>query len=139
MRIENPPPFQEFDCYKIFHKKMGRWQVCMKNPKTGERKTILYGKFLLCIKMGRILSPEEQVDHVFGNKLDDNLNHLEIVTDKEQRARRAKLFPKKMVTLICPNCKTAFEREKRQTHLTKGGKHTFCGRPCKWNYYTKGL
>ena len=35
-----------------------------------------------------------------------------------------------VVELICPVCKRVFTREKRQTHLVKGGSHTFCSRAC---------
>lgn len=139
MKIDNPPPFQEFDCYKIFHKKMGRWQVCMKNPKTGERKTLLYGKFLLSIKEGRILTPNEEVDHIYGNKLDDNPKNLEIVTRAENCVRRINRTNRKTVELICPHCKKLFKRERRQTHIIKGGTKSCCTRSCAAKHQFSGL
>lgn len=130
MKIPNPYPFSDFDCYLNFHSRMGRWQVCIKNQETGERRTILYSKFKVSVREGRILSQDEEVDHKDGDKTNDSDANLEIVTRAVNVARRNKRQTKACVDLICPNCLVKFTRERRQTHLVKGGNPTCCSRSC---------
>lgn len=135
MKIKSECPFEDFDCYKIFHNKMGRNQICLKHKVTGKRKTILYSKFLMSIKVGRILSSDEEVDHIDGNKLNDDISNLEIVTRSENRKRQSKLIGGiTMVSLICPNCGIKFERQRNRTHIVKGGRKTCCSRSCSGQY-----
>lgn len=138
MRLPTQHPFQDYVAYKLFHKKMGRWQVCLWSPKTNKRRTLLYSKYLMSIKEGRILGRDEEVDHVDGDRTNDSLDNLEIVTGDENRRRAADRSPgRTMVSLTCPQCSGAFERERRQTHLVKGGNATFCSRSCASKYYSQ--
>lgn len=130
MRLPDTEVFKGFCCYKIYHKKMGRWQVCLWNKQTGKRRTILYAKYLVSLKEGRILTAEEQVDHIDGDKENDDISNLEIVTEEENRKRYNSKLTKACVTLTCPYCGQQFTRERRQTHLVKGGTRTFCSRSC---------
>ena len=41
-----------------------------------------------------------------------------------------------MVLLKCPQCNIIFTREKRQTHLQKGGQYTGCCRKCSSKFGT---
>lgn len=91
----------------------------------------------MSIKEGRILEAHEQVDHVNGDKSDDRIENLEIVTEAENKARYLATLSKAMVTLICPQCNIEFTRERRQTHLVKGGDRTFCSRICVRNSQKK--
>lgn len=102
----------------------------MKCRKTGARRTILYSKFLMSVKMGRLLDRDEEVDHVNGNKADDALDNLEVVTRAENRRRQNKMRHRTMVSLICPACGVAFSRPRNNTHLVKGGSPSCCSRSC---------
>ena len=41
------------------------------------------------------------------------------------------------VSLKCPNCEKIFEREKRETHLSKAGKYTCCSKHCASQFMHK--
>lgn len=129
MKIDNPHPFNEYTCYKIFHKKLGRWQVSLVSKE--KRRTLLFSKYLMSVHLGRELTVSEEVDHINGDKADDRLENLEVVSRTENRRRQAAMSSRTTVELVCPHCKTSFVREKRQTHLAKGrGLKTYCSRSC---------
>lgn len=129
MKIELEHPFLDYKAaYLIFHKKMGRRQVCLVGD--NKRRTILYSKFLMSISLGRELLKEEEVDHVDGDKLNDSIDNFEVVTGVENRRRSYTFMSRSKVTLQCPVCKKDFIRERRQTHLIKGGNPSTCSRQC---------
>jgi predicted nucleic-acid-binding Zn-ribbon protein len=105
-------------------------QVCLVHKKTRKRKTLLYSKFIMSIKLGRLLSKDEEVDHKDDYKSNDSIDNLRIVTRGENKNKFFKTLKKTIVELTCPECGNNFTREKRQTHLTKGGTRTFCSRDC---------
>lgn len=130
MKIENKAPFEEWICYLNLHPKMGRWQVCLYNPDTSKHRTILYSKFKMSVKLGRVLRRDEEVDHKDGDKSNDADDNLQILT-RENHVWKTNLSKyRKMVTLICPYCSSQFTIERRQTHLIRGGNPTCCSRPC---------
>jgi hypothetical protein len=131
MKLEKQLPFNEFDCYKIFHKKEGRWQVCVVDPLAKKRTTILYSKYLISIKEKRMLNKGEQVDHIDGNKLNDSVENLQIVTGEENRRRHAVLHSAIKLKHKCPVCDQVFERtQQRSYQKTKNGKSICCSRRC---------
>jgi len=123
-------PFESWDGYLNYHNGMNRWQVCLKNIETGERRTLLYSKFLMSIKVSRWLEPEEEVDHIDGNKNNDSIDNLQIMSAKEHNVKTISEMPKKeMFSLDCSECGCQFEREKRQMH--KNSKRVYCSNECR--------
>jgi hypothetical protein len=125
MKIKSEYPFDDWTCYKVFHKKMKRWQVCMIN-KRKERKTILFSKYLMSIKEKRILRSSEEVDHLDGNPLNDCISNLEIVTKEENRNRQKKFIKRKTKELKCSYCFQVFKRFSNL--VNKNSK--YCSRKC---------
>lgn len=133
MKIESEYPFLEYNCYKVFHKKMNRWQLCYVNKTDKkERRTITYAKYLMCIKMGRILTRQEEVDHIDNDKTNDDINNLQIITQAENTYKHHKTLTIKMVRMFCYCCNTTFEREHRRTFLCKKSQMypTACSASC---------
>lgn len=131
MRLPKQAPFEEFKCYKIYHSKMDRWVVCLvRNNK--DRTTITYAKYLKSIELGRILSREEEVDHVDGDKTNDDPSNLEVVTGEENRRRWSEAHPGRKVELQCPQCEKTFQRRKGQEQAvkSKGKSKDYCSRKC---------
>lgn len=98
------------------------------------KKIITYARFLMEEKIGRILLPEETVDHIDRNKLNDTIGNLRIVDriqhviDDSKRVR--------LVSIACVRCgKMAKKRGRDLQHnakLKKAG--PFCGRSCAGKY-----
>lgn len=130
-------PYNEYYLYIVFHKKEGRRYanlVPIDKSSGLKRKTISYARYLMSVHEKRILNPEEHVDHKDNDKSNDDIANLQLLSLKENNAKEGKRRGKKMVTLQCPNCNKVFEREKRQTHLQKGGHYTGCCRKCSTTF-----
>jgi hypothetical protein len=87
-----------------------------------------FARYLLCIKEGRWLSAQEEADHVDDDRLHDEPGNLQPLTRAANMAKRRTGVA--VVTLTCPGCGNEFERERRQTHLVKGGNPSSCSRSC---------
>jgi hypothetical protein len=87
-----------------------------------------YARYLLCVKEGRLLSAEEEADHIDDDRGNDDPGNLQVLPWVVNRQKAGK--GRTMVTLTCPGCSSDFERERRQTHLVKGGPPSCCSRSC---------
>jgi hypothetical protein len=52
-----------------------------------ERKTISYARYLMSTHLGRLLTDEEHVDHINDIKLDDRIENLQILSQKENNIK----------------------------------------------------
>ena len=138
MRIDSEHPFLDYVVYLNHHEKMDRWQVCMVNSKDGTRRTILYSKYRMSVMLGRILGKEEEVDHKDGDKTNDKDDNLRLLSEDEHKAKTIASRGRNVISLICPTCGDFFLRERRQTHLVKGGDRTFCTSQCAYDFMVKG-
>ena len=131
-------PFNNYNLYIVHHKAEGRQYACLVpiDPSMGlKRTTLSYARYLMCVKEGRILNPEEQVDHIDNDKSNDDINNLQILTQRENNIKEGKRRGTNMVYLRCPWCGTMFFRERRQTHLVKPANLDFCCREHAAAYY----
>lgn len=132
-RKSGESPFNDFWVYgPILHKTEGRYFVYLVNKKTGEKTSTSLARYKMSIHLGRILTNNEFVDHIDENKKNDSLENLQILTRKEnnEKSRLHRKTKKQMVKLCCPGCGCEFERERRQTHLSKNNVFTTCSRSC---------
>jgi hypothetical protein len=137
MKLDDNIVFSEFNVYLHFHKGQDRQQVVLYNKNSKKKTTITYAKYLLSIREGRILSREEEADHIDNDKTNDDINNLQILTREANFEKYAKTLSRTMVVLVCPNCGISFERERRNTHLIKGGEVSSCTRICAGKYQQK--
>lgn len=112
--------------YVIFHKKEGRWQANLVNFNTGHRTTLSYARYLMSVHLGRLLTKEEQVDHINNDKSDDSFENLQILTPKENRKKRDLIIKEAYREFICPICNKNFKLTKRQSHR----KNPCCSKVC---------
>lgn len=136
MKLESTKPFEEFLCYKNWHKGLGRWQVCLVHKETRARTTILFSKFIMSVACARRLRHDEQVDHLNGDRTDDSLANLEIVTAAENKARHSAKIKRTMVACVCHFCGCHFQREKRQV-IYKTSRRYYCQKSCLHNALKK--
>lgn len=128
-----------FEGYKssgpYFHEKNGRWHVNLLTLNgTSKPLNMTYAKYLVSIKERRIPSPGEEVDHVDGDRTNDLLGNLRIISKKENRDKAQKDprgNPKKETFLyICNKCGDAFLCNRNTAAHLRGNHTAFCGRSC---------
>jgi hypothetical protein ORF064 len=130
-------PYNNFYIYIVFHKKEGRrFAVLYPADKSSglKRTTISYARYLMSVKEGRVLEEYEEVDHIDNDKTNDEISNLQILTRSENVRKENATRGLKMAVLRCPYCGKIFIRERRQTHIAKGGKRTFCSRTCNYSF-----
>ena len=91
----------------------------------------------MSLHLSRKLEVNEEVDHIDNDRLNDSLSNLQILSCAANRSKERGGCS--LVELVCQGCNTTFTRERRQTHLIKGGKYpTSCSRKCARAVQSKG-
>lgn len=119
---------------KIVKKGDYLYAVVKDHPSATKHGYVLAHRIVMENHLGRLLNSNEIVHHKNGDKRDNRISNLEVMLDTEHKKLHSADKTSKWVRLRCPNCKTIFEREKRNTHLIKGGSSTFCSRECNGKF-----
>ena len=93
MKIALEPPF--IGIWKhayLVTKKENRKMVCLVNSNK-DRTTIALARYKMAVKLGRLLTDDEQVDHIDNDKTNDDIENLQLLTPEENRAKYQKTQP----------------------------------------------
>lgn len=122
--------FEEYKVYKVWHKKEGRWfAILFANEKN--RTSMSWARYQMCLHLGRRLDRSETVDHIDGDKTNDDISNLQILSLADNIKKSAK--QPEMITLTCPYCGKVFQRRKKNTNLVPYRSHIktmSCSRHC---------
>lgn len=140
MKIETQSPFNDYNGYIVINPE-NRKNVCLVHKHTKKRTTVSFARYLMSVKENRILSKEEHVDHIDGNKTNDAIENLQILSIKENNVKKIKETGRteKMVELKCPGCETIFSRPVRSSHIIKKGHYSACSKKCSYGILKLGL
>jgi hypothetical protein len=106
----------------VYHKRLDRYMVSLYSKTY--RTTISLAKYRLSIKLGRILSRHEEVDHIDNDKLNDDVDNLQILSRKANQD--------KSVRCKCEVCGKIFDRRYGQVIWKNNvSKPRFCSRSCE--------
>jgi len=87
-------------------------------------------------KLGRLLKSTEVVHHIDGNRRNNAIDNLELLTADEHARVHALQKKKFIIKLACPECGSIFYRQKGKTFLCKPSKFnaTFCSNRCRGRF-----
>ncbi len=116
----------------------GDYNYCLvpDHPNSTKNGYMLEHRIVIENHLSRLLNSNEVVHHKNGDRKDNRLNNLEVLTNKEHARLHGIQRGKTMVELICPFCQLKFIRQKKNTHLSKKKQvSTFCSRRCSASFY----
>lgn len=102
------------------------------HPRSTKNGYVLYHRIVMENHLGRLLTTKEVVHHLNGDKHDNRIENLQVLSNEEHGRLHHQSNLSTLVRLKCPNCKKVFVRRLGLTHLTpsKKTKTTFCSRSC---------
>ena len=119
---------------KIVSKGDYNYAVVKEHPLATKHGYVLHHRIVMENNLGRLLNSNEVVHHINGDKKDNAIKNLEVHDISKHSKSHGILKGRKMVNLICPECNMVFQREHRQTHLSKKGKWTTCSKSCRGKF-----
>ncbi|WP_296683577.1 HNH endonuclease [Flavobacterium sp.] len=132
MKIDLEFPFLDFKAgYLNINKEPRRLVLLVRKDNT--KTTVSYARYLMSVKLKRLLNKEEQVDHIDNNKLNDSIENLQILSGLENTRKYVVSSGKKTkdIEMECPVCNAKFSK-KRKNVISKitSGKTPTCSRRC---------
>lgn len=126
MKIILEKPYSDFYRfgYLVTNRENRRMVVLFNSNK--DRSTTAYARYKLACSIGRLLTDEEQVDHIDGDKTNDELCNLQILSPTENHHKTFKTG-ETMLNFVCPICNKDFTLTKQKA--AKKANPT-CSRKC---------
>ena len=119
---------------KIVKKGDYNYAVVSGYPHSIEFGYVLEHRIVVENNLGRLLNPSEVVHHINGDKKDNRIDNLEVMTVSGHAIHHGKESTRKYVELICPQCGKSFVKPKNQTCLQKKSEWTSCSNSCRGKF-----
>lgn len=114
------------------HKGSGRYCLFIHSP-DGSKVYTQYSRYLVSVKLGRLLLDSESVDHIDEDKTNDSIDNLTVLSMSENSIKGLRYnFPdgQSRVQLVCPECKSYFSIRKANSFVERGKLYNACSRKC---------
>lgn len=79
---------------------------------------------------GIVPNENEIIHHKDGNKHNNDINNLVLITKKEHDSYHNRLRKRHWILLKCPTCNKLFILPYRQSHIVKKYKASYCSKEC---------
>lgn len=104
-----------------------------------DRTTISYARYLMCVKLGYVLSNEFEVDHINDDKTDDRIENLQVLTCEQNKIKQLyKYIEHEQITygFCCAYCRVRFilTENELKCRLKQGRVYAFCSRSCSSSF-----
>lgn len=120
----------------------GRKYVCLFNSRA-DRSLISYARYLMCVKLGFILSDEYEVDHKDNDKTNDDITNLQVLTQQQNLLKQQYNYIENVQICYgfsCAYCALNFVLTERLVNqrIKNGIKYAFCSRRCAALFNKRG-
>lgn len=125
---------------KIVSKGDYNYAVVPEHPAASRFGYVLEHRAVVENHLNRILNSEEVVHHVNGNKKDNKIENLEVMTISEHASYHANQRGVTLVDFMCPNCGIIFTKTKRESldknHTSGSGREKlfYCSKSCAGHF-----
>ena len=140
--------YSECKIEKRFNTPRGRWMVYIykRDPNTGFWSRIegkSYARYLMEVKLGKVLPKDVEVDHINGDRSDDRIENLQLITPEENKFKSVYTGENRTsmaleVDIRCKYCgKIRRIRKYKYDAFMRGERKrsvTFCNIQCKFAY-----
>lgn len=133
MKINLQLPFSchYSSAYLVINKEPRRNVILYKS--NSERTTISYARYVMSVNLGFIVPPEYVVDHIDGDKMNDDLLNYQLLSEHEnfKKGLKQNNVKRSMVKFKCGVCSQIFIKRRKNTHFViKTKSNDFCSRVC---------
>ena len=106
------------------------------HPKATDKNYVLEHRVVMENYLGRLLKDDEVVHHKDGNKKNNDIKNLEVMSVEKHSTNHAIMKGREIAILRCPNCGETFVAYKNKTFLEKPTKYncTFCSSHCRGQF-----
>jgi len=140
MEIELEEPFKSI--WKTGHlitNAENRQHVVLFNSNQN-KSLISYARYLVCVKLGYILSSDFEVDHKDDDKTNDDINNLQVLTSKQNKLKQQYNYimnEQVCYGFYCAYCEIPFILTEREVKMRLAQKVelAFCSHACSTKYY----
>jgi hypothetical protein len=110
---------------KIVRKGDYFYAVVKDHPNSSKFGYVLEHRVVMENHLGRLLDPKEHVHHVNGDRHDNRVENLLVMTEKEHLLEHNKSRSRLFLLVKCPECRSVFDRDNRNKKPIM-----FCSRKC---------
>lgn len=127
-------PFDEYFVYPPrFVPGEGRYYVTLTHQVTGAQTITSLARYRMSVKLGRRLNSDEHVDHEDGDRSNDHIDNLQILSPQANNLKRVQErgLTATMTQVKCPQCSKMFEMKTAQyNYKLSVGTQPCCSRSC---------
>lgn len=122
---------------KIISKGDYNYALVPDHPNATANGYVLEHRVVMENYLGRLLNNDEIVHHIDGNKKNNIIENLQVLSSSEHHHLHGIQIGHKMAKLKCPYCHKIFTRHLVQTFVYKSNKYncTFCSRSCNGKFF----
>lgn len=137
MIIENKWSVPPWKVQGIVSKGDYNYAIVSNHPCAIKHGYVLEHRVIIENHLNRILESHEVVHHINGNKKDNRIENLQVLSNEEHSCLHSLERLRLIDVYRCPNCYNIFERYNNQSSRSKKAKASFCSRSCNGKFYSR--
>ena len=122
---------------KVISKGDYNYALVPNHPYATKNGYVLLHRIIMENHLGRVLNTNEVVHHIDGNKKNNSIDNLQVLTKENHTKLHQICIGREYVDLKCPWCNKVFSVPRNKTYLQKPSKLncTCCSKSCRSKLY----